>query len=199
MTYDPIGTVFGTQAVGNVPYDSSLTGSDGSVLPLLRYTASDGSNELASGITIAEDTGIVTVAGTADARTETHYTVMVSADGYQPGMLNGAVSITVDQKDFSNAPIFDANSLSAAVDSQTAASHSILHTGSGYTFRTDYDLSIAPVPSNQNTTGAITIAATGDIGIGSGVTVADAGTYTVTATGKGNYSGVSTARFQLFI
>ncbi len=98
VAYDSIGTVFGTQAVGSAPDASSLTGSDGSVLlPPLRYTASDGSKELAPGITIAEATGIITVAGTIDARTETHYTIMVSADGYQPVMLNGAVSITVDQ------------------------------------------------------------------------------------------------------
>ncbi len=202
LDYPPIYTDYGKSASQEPTTKSLEVSNNGESYTLTNayYSAFDGTSQLAHGITIDGNTGEVIVTNQAEVMSNKYYDVHVT-DRNDPDITKvfpNAVSVTVYQKNFESINVFkNTNSVpTKTVQAFTANSDSIHeYLSDNYTVGTHYTLNITPQDPDQNINGAISITRfnadpnnNGTIQINDNVTVADAGVYTIIATGKGNYT-----------
>ena len=140
------------------------------------------------------------ISGTATStRSSKDYTVTIAgANGtkYEGSTTDTTVNVTVNPKSLTDVSGFSVSVANHDTTAKTGGSHSATVNKDGLTPGSDYTLSIA---KGGNTVTAVTIEDDGTITIGSGITFSDAGTYTITATGQGNYSGTKAADFEITV
>ena len=176
LSYQDIMITYGTQA------DSAPTWADvEDSNQTLSYDFKSGTT-IPTGISIDTANGTVSVSNMASAMTAQAFTVVAAGTGSYEGTIEGDISITINRKDLSTAGgsmTFDDKTITSGTDQ--------MHTGTvdfpDLTAGTDYILSISPSVSGM------TIENNGKITILAGSVASSGGTYTVTASGNGNYNG----------
>ena len=188
-----IDTSYGTAQAISVQWASELPGQ----------TVSYGINPtdpadppLPGDIDFMPSNGALSVSGTTAVHTGT-YTITASGTGDYMGTKEAQVSIRVAPKDLSQTD------LGAISNSPFEVS-----TGGGSPFvetlrfdgprilGSDYSVSITSYPGNADQS-RVTLDSSGELTIANDVLLSEAGEYTVTAAGTGNYAGTATAVFTL--
>ena len=141
-----------------------------------------------SKVSIASDTGEITIPGTITTSDGGSYTVTAAGENDYKDTQTDTFSLAVSRKDigsitFSLTPNSGGVKASIASTIQTAITND-----GGLAAGRDYDIAYITPPSSTSTT-EVTIDSNGVIGIGSGIVDNDAGDYIVTFTGKGEYMG----------
>ena len=140
--------------------------------------------------------GLVSIAdtiGTGDAGT---YTVKATGKGNYNGEKTANFALTVDAKDITTVTGFDITVGNQTVSSSTGSTFPVTINNAGLTAGTDYELSIE---KGGATVAAVTINNDGLVSIAATIVAGDAGTYTVKATGIGNYRAVKQTNFLLTV
>ena len=150
-------------------------------------------SSLPSGVTFVNSTGALSVSNLAAVSVSGTYKITATGTGNYKGSKTFDVQVTVSAKTLSAAGF--SISGTKTVTALTGGSATATVAG-GLTHTSDYTLSIDKGGSSVT---AVTIGNDGTITIGSGITVSDAGDYTITATGQGNYTGEVTGTFALTV
>ena len=120
---------------------------------------------------------------------------LTGRDDYFGVNSSAKISIEVNPKELGDAGFFITD-LSHTVVALTEDSAALSIDNAGLTHTDDYTLSIA---KEGSAVAALSIDDTGAITIGAGITVSDGGDYTITAAGRGNYTGEVTGTFTLTV
>ena len=174
-------------------YDTAITAVAPTKDPT-GLTATYSASNLPTGLSVNSTTGEISGTPTALQTTAADFTIVVTGTGEWAGTnYNARVSITVSPRSLVAAGLtIAANAITVTAGT---AGMSPVTIGGSLTAGTDYTLSIAK--NTGATPGAISIGSGGAIAITNAIALADAGTYTVTATGRGNYTGIVTNTFTL--
>ena len=171
----------------------SATVNNGGLTPGSDYDLSITGSGVTSGTVSIDNSGSISITNAIALTHAGTYTVKASGKGSYTGELTDTFTLTVDKiplaaNDFSFQNTLTATALTAEVISDVVTS--------SLTAATDYSLAITNWPGNAN---AVGIDNDGTISIDAGITVSDAGDYTITATGQGNYTGELTDTFTLTV
>ncbi len=162
----------------------------------------DGTTLSGNGISINTD-GVITVGTAVEVKHSGDYVVTATAaegDGNYIVGTTATLTVPVAVKAIAIASLNSAEFSLTVTDTTTVtALTGGTHTatvGGSLSAGTDYDLSITGTGVSS---GAVRIANDGTITIADSIVVNDAGTYTVKATGKGNYNGEKAVTFTLSV
>ena len=156
-------------------YDLSITGSG-----------------VSSGAVSIANNGSITMTSAIVMSDGGDYTVTATGKGNYTGMVSDTFTLTVDAKSLTDTD-FTLTVDNTSVTVSTGGSHTAA-VGGSLIAGTDYGLSITAAGS-----GAVSIANDGRITMTSAIALSDAGDYTVTATGTGNYAGTVSDTFTLTV
>ena len=146
-------------------------------------------------VSIAND-GTITIADSIVVSDGGLYTVKATGKGNYNGEKTANFALTVDAKDITTVTGFNITVGNQTVSSSTASTFSVTINNAGLTAGTDYELSIE---KGGATVAAVTINNDGLVSIAATIVADDAGTYTVKATGIGNYRAVKQTNFLLTV
>ena len=118
----------------------------------------------------------------------------LSGEGVESPPGGGDISVTPGNNIITIGDVLTITNLSHTVTALTGDSAVLSIDNDGLTHTRDYTLSISPDAS-----GNIRIDNDGTISIGAGITVSDAGDYTITAAGQNGYSGTIAGTFTLTV
>ena len=151
-----------------------------------------------TGLDFNTATGVISGTPTSALSSKDYTVTIAGADStkYEGSSKTATVNVTVNPKSLTDVSGFSVSVANHDTTAKTGGSHSATVNKDGLTPGSDYTLSIA---KGGNTVTAVTIEDDGTITIGSGITFSDAGTYTITATGQGNYSGTKAADFEITV
>ena len=171
----------------------SATVNNGGLTPGSDYDLSITGSGVTSAAVSIDNSGSISITNAIALTHAGTYTVKASGKGSYTGELTDTFSLTVDKiplaaNDFSFQNTLTATAFTAEVITDIVTS--------SLTADTDYSLAITNWPGNAN---AVSIDNDGTISIDAGIKVNDAGDYTITATGQGNYSGTITGTFSLTV
>ncbi len=146
-------------------------------------------------VSIAND-GTITIADSIVVSDGGLYTVKATGKGNYNGEKTANFALTVDAKDITTVTGFDITVGNQTVSSSTGSTFPVTINNAGLTAGTDYELSIE---KGGATVAAVTINNDGLVSIAATIVAGDAGTYTVKATGIGNYRAVKQTNFLLTV
>ena len=151
-----------------------------------------------TGLDFNTATGVISGRPTSTLSSKNYTVTIAGKDGtkYEGSTTDTTVNVTVNRKSLTDVSGFSVSAANLSTTAKTGGTHSATINNGGLTPGSDYTLSIA---KGGNTVTAVTIEDDGTITIGSGITFSDAGTYTITATGQGNYSGTKAADFEITV
>ncbi len=173
------------------PYNAAMSQIAATTDPAAATGAYSVNPSLPAGLSLNADTGVINGTPTNTVGPAS-YTVTFTADGIYEGAVTADITIEV-------SPINLPEGLNFPNESVTAGTAATLSSGSftgdlaNLSPGTDYSLTISP------TVTGMTIADNGEISIPDTIATGDAGTYTVKATGKGNYTDTVTDNFELTV
>ncbi len=145
------------------------------------------------GVTVEEGTGRVTIAANKSVTTaDEPVTVKAMVDG--AFYADATITVSVTAAALSGTLTYADKEISEGSDDTLSGSGTLL---TGLTAGTDYTLSVTK--SGAEVTAVTIDTASGVITIDNTIATGDAGTYTVKATGKGNYTGEVTTTFTLTV
>ena len=147
-------------------------------------------------VSIDNSAGTVIIADIADTGDSGTYTITATGIGDYTYTLEDTFELTISPKTALNNTDFSLKIDPVSVQTGHDAVHSAVIAGT-LTAGTDYTLSIAAPPNA--TVGSVNIDNEGVIAITFHIGVADSGTYTVTATGKGLYTGAVRTSFLITV
>ena len=185
LSYQDIITTYGTQA-NKAPTWADVADTNQTLSYAFKST------NIPTGINIDTANGTVSVSNMASAMTAQAFTVVATGTGNYKSSIEGTINITVDRKALTGTLEYANVIVSPGYSGKT-------HTGTveftGLAKGTDYDLSIKPVPDSNGWS----IDASGVITIPDGIAADSVVSCTVTATGKGNYTGTIEDTFDLTV
>ncbi len=146
-------------------------------------------------VSIAND-GTITIADSIVVSDGGLYTVKATGKGNYNGEKTANFALTVDAKDITTVTGFDITVGNQTVYRSTGSTFPVTINNAGLTAGTDYELSIE---KGGATVAAVTINNDGLVSIAATIVAGDAGTYTVKATGIGNYRAVKQTNFLLTV
>ncbi len=146
-------------------------------------------------VSIAND-GTITIADSIVVSDGGLYTVKATGKGNYNGEKTANFALTVDAKDITTVTGFDITVGNQTVSSSTGSTFPVTINNAGLTAGTDYELSIE---KGGATVAVVTINNDGLVSIAATIVAGDAGTYTVKATGIGNYRAVKQTNFLLTV
>ena len=189
LSYSRLETTYGTEKTVNPSWTPHTAEVNYSITP----------SPLPSGVTFVNSTGALSVSNLAAVSVSGTYKITATGTGNYTGSKFVDVIIDVTSKELSTVTDFSFADLSHTVTALTGGQHKVSVNG-GLNHLADYSLSIAKkITGGTVPVAAVSINNDGTITIGSGITVSDAGDYTITATGQGNYSGTVTGTFNLTV
>ena len=182
LSYSHIDTAYGTAQAVSPQWSGALIGQTVSYI-ITPLPPSD--------ILFDPNSGALSVSNMT-ALHDTTYTITATGTGNYKGTKTFEVDVTVNRKDLSTVTGF---SISGTKTVQALTGGSVTATvDGGLTHTSDYILTLTP-----DVGGKITIDNTGTITIGPGITLNDAGDYTITAFGRNNYIGSKSGIFTLLV
>ena len=151
-----------------------------------------------TGLDFSTATGVISGTATSILSSKDYTVTIAGKDGtkYDGSSTDTTVSVTVNPKSLADVSGFSVSAANLSTTAKTGGLYNATINNGGLISGSDYTLSIA---KGGNTVTAVTIEDDGTITIGSGITFSDAGTYTITATGQGNYSGTKAANFEITV
>ena len=159
------------------------------------WTGSFSAASLPDGLNINPKTGEISGAPNGIYAADDYQIELTGRDNYFGVNSSAMINIRVNPKDLGDTGFFITD-LSHTVVALTEDSAALSIDKAGLTHTDDYTLSIAKGGSAVAT---LSIDNDGTISIGAGIIVSDGGDYTITATGRGNYSGTVTGTFTLTV
>ena len=143
------------------------------------------------------DANFATVdAGTGELTIVAAGEVTITATSGYDSSVTSEQTLTIAQKDIATVQGFSISVDNQTVTGSLASTFSVTINNAGLIAGTDYGLSIE---KNGASVAAVTIDNSGKVSIANTISTGDTGTYTVTAAGRGNYTGVKTAEFVLTV
>ena len=159
------------------------------------WTGSFSAASLPDGLNINPKTGEISGAPNGIYAADDYQIELTGRDNYFGVNSSAMINIRVNPKDLGDTGFFITD-LSHTVVALTEDSAALSIDKAGLTHTDDYTLSIAKGGSAVAT---LSIDNDGTISIGAGIIVSDGGDYTITATGRSNYSGTVTGTFTLTV
>ena len=186
-----ISIAVGESGIHSLSLNTALSPKD----YLLSIEPSDSSRSLPSSMSIYTS-GIHIDSDISLADTGTYTVKAVGAGPNYTGEITADFKLTVNKKSLSAVSGFVIEVDNKSVTALTGGQQHKATVKGGLTPGTDYSLSI---DKEGNSVAAVDIDNDGTISIDAGIKVSDAGNYTITATGQGNYSATVTETFTLTV